>query len=94
MSQLESSLMRLQEAKLGSELQNIDAKLRIFDVGGIEQGNGQRKEGFFVRFADTISNSINNNSKIPQWVKEKLIGAVRHPNTAAVLSALGTRIIT
>ncbi len=92
-SQLESSLVRLQEAKLGSELQNIDAKLRIFDIGGIEQGNGQRKEWFLVKTADKIANSINNNSKIPQWVKEKLIGAVRHPNTAAVLSAIGTRIV-
>lgn len=91
MSQLESSLVRLQEAKLGSELQNIDAKLRIFDIGGIEQGNGQRKEGFFVRTADKIAESVNNSKILPQWVKEKLIWTVRHPNTAAVLSALWTR---
>lgn len=91
LSQLESSLMRLQEAKIWSELQNIDMKLKIFDIGGIEQGNGQRKEGLLVKTADKIANSVNNSKILPQWVKEKLIGVVRHPNTAAVLSALGTR---
>ena len=44
LSQLESSLIRLERAKISSEVDTIDAKLRILDIGRIEQGNGQRKE--------------------------------------------------
>lgn len=87
MSQLEQSLMRLERAKISSEVDTIEAKLNILDLGRIEQGNGQRKEGWFVKMADKFSTSVNN-SGLPDWVKQKVIGTLRHPNTAAVLSAI------
>ncbi len=90
MSQLEESLMRLERAKISSEVDTIEAKLNILDLGRIEQGNGQRKEGWFVKMADKISTSVNN-SKLPDWVKQKIAGTLRHPNTAAILTAIGTR---
>jgi hypothetical protein len=68
----------------------IETKLNILDLGRIEQGNGQRKEGWFVKMADKMSTSVNN-SKLPDWVKQKIAGTLRHPNTAAILTAIGTR---
>ena len=40
--------------------------------------------------ADKISTGVNN-LKLPDFLKQKIVGALRHPNTAAVLTALGTR---
>jgi hypothetical protein len=82
MSQLEESLMRLERAKISSEVDTIETKLNILDLGRIEQGNGQRKEGWFVKAADWVSTS-----SAPTWLKN----LAKHPNTAAILSALGTR---
>lgn len=44
LSQLEQSLLRLERSKISSEVETLDAKLRILDIGRIERGNGQRKE--------------------------------------------------
>ena len=44
LSQLEASLLRLERAKISSEIDTIEAKLNILDIGRIEQGNGKRKE--------------------------------------------------
>jgi hypothetical protein len=85
--------MRLERAKISSEVDTIEAKLNILDLGRIEQGNGQRKEGWFVKMADRISTGVNN-SKLPDWVKQKIAGTLRHPNTAAILTAIGTRLVT
>lgn len=90
LSQLESSLLRLEKAKISSELDIVDMKLNFFEIGRIENGNGKRKENFFVRKSDEIAQKLETSNLSP-WMKEKLIGTIRHPNTAAVLAALGTR---
>ncbi|MBX9808822.1 hypothetical protein K2X92_00325, partial [Candidatus Gracilibacteria bacterium] len=90
LSQLEKSLIRLEKAKISSEIDIMETKLNILDIGRIEQGNGKHKEGWFVQISDTIQNSMGE-SKLPDWIKQKIIGGIRHPNTAAVLAALGTR---
>ncbi|MDD2871484.1 MAG: hypothetical protein PHS49_05845 [Candidatus Gracilibacteria bacterium] len=92
LSQLEKSLIRLEKAKIQGELETIDAKLNILDIGRIEDGYGQREEGTIVKFLDKINSGINN-SVLPDWVKKYVGGLVQHPNTAAVVSAIGTRTI-
>ncbi len=90
LSQIEASLLRLEQAKISSEVDIIEAKLNFLDLGRIEQGKWNRKEWWFVKMADSMSHSINN-SGMNDWLKQKLLGSLRHPNTAAVLTALGTR---
>ena len=38
-TQIEASLLRLEQAKISTEIDTIEAKLNILDIGRIEQGN-------------------------------------------------------
>lgn len=69
--QLEKSLLRLERGLISSEVGTIEAKLNVFDIGRIEQGNGKRKEGWFVGMADSVSDAVNN-SALPDWMKQKV----------------------
>lgn len=92
LSQLESSLIRLEKAKIQWELETIEAKLNILDIGRIEDWYWQRKEWLVVKVLDKLNYWINK-SLLPDWFKKYVWWLVQHPNTAAVVSALATRSV-
>lgn len=83
LSQLESSLVRLEKAKIEWELETIEAKLNILDIGRIEYGYGNRERSFIVDILSKVEKS-----SLPKWLK----WFIQHPNTAAVTSSILTRL--
>lgn len=90
LSQLEASLLQIERAKLQSEIESIELKLNLLDIGRMENGRGERQAGAFVKFADWANRGISE-SRLPDWMKQKAYGVLTHPNTAAVGTALLTR---
>lgn len=82
LSQLEISLIKLERAKIQWELETLQAKMNVLDIGRIEHGYWKRKRSFIV---DIFSHLETKN--LPKWMK----WFIQHPNTAAVASALVTR---
>lgn len=90
LSQLEASLLQIERAKLLSEIESIELKLNLLDIGRMENGRGEREAGAFVKFADWANRGISE-SRLPDWLKQKAYGVLAHPNTAAIGTALLTR---
>jgi len=83
LSSLEKSLLRLEKAKIEWELETIKTKLNILDIGRIEYGYGYRDRSFVVDVLSKVESS-----SLPKRLK----WFIQHPNTAAVSSALLTRL--
>jgi hypothetical protein len=82
LSQLESSLLKIEKAKIEWELKTIEAKMNVLDIGRIEYWYWNRSKSFVVDVLSKIDKS-----SLPKWIK----WFASHPNTAAVLSALWVR---
>jgi hypothetical protein len=73
----------LEQAKNAAEIEAIEMKLNILDIGRSERGMGHRTEGWFVKMADSMRDS--------KWMPEVIKTWVCNPTVAAVATALGTR---
>jgi len=90
LNQLQSSLIRLERAKIEWEIDIIEAKLNILDIGCIENWYWERKESSVVKILDKF-NWVVNRSILPDRFKKYVWGFIQNPNTSAILSALATR---
>lgn len=82
LSQLESALLRIEKAKIEWELDTIEAKINLFDLGRIEHGYGEKQTSYVVNILQNVDKL-----SLPKWLK----WFFSHPNTMAIAAALCTK---